>query len=360
MALLSTLFRLGFDIGLVVGPHIGYISQFFDMHRSGSTAGYARLVSLILLVSYTLRIFYYFGEHFALALLFQSVSGVFVHAILISYVLSVELREWNLGAISDGDFEPHGVTGITAFGSDSPGWTAPDNEAASGRKKTEEDELALHPLDEALLQGGGDKDRAALTTGVTDKGENARTALSDTATAAGYTAINEQGPDLLEGLSVSAVNTGVQEEDVEGAGFPLYHLLQLESLVESKITRLYPQSFLLTYLSCVLAGIIFFPFYYGMTRFVLNTSGAPLVGYVALGFEALLVLPQILKNARRGSTQGLDRFLVATWICGDTIKMIYFLVLEQPLPFLLCGGFQLCLDVIVVYQLYLYRNVQSV
>jgi hypothetical protein len=79
-----------------------------------------------------------------------------------------------------------------------------------------------------------------------------------------------------------------------------------------------------------------------------------LLGYLGLGLEAMLVTPQLLQNYRRQSCAGVGLELLVTWIGGDLLKFIYFVAKSQPAPFIVCNVFQLCLDAVLVGQLWVY------
>ncbi|KAI5780874.1 hypothetical protein EDC01DRAFT_710394 [Geopyxis carbonaria] len=70
-----------------------------------------------------------------------------------------------------------------------------------------------------------------------------------------------------------------------------------------------------------------------------------LVGYVALGIEAALPLPQVLANQRRRSCAGFRMSVMASWILGDVMKMMYFLQNDNVgFQFKACAAVQMCLD----------------
>ena len=48
--------------------------------------------------------------------------------------------------------------------------------------------------------------------------------------------------------------------------------------------------------------------------------------------------------------------MVLLWISGDAFKTLYFLIRNSPLQFLLCGIFQLLLDLAVLFQVFFYQN----
>jgi hypothetical protein len=70
-----------------------------------------------------------------------------------------------------------------------------------------------------------------------------------------------------------------------------------------------------------------------------------LVGYVALGIEALLPLPQVLANQRSRSCDGFRVSVLASWLIGDAMKMVYFHNAEHVgVQFKLCAFVQMVLD----------------
>ena len=69
-------------------------------------------------------------------------------------------------------------------------------------------------------------------------------------------------------------------------------------------------------------------------------------GYVALGIEATLPIPQILENQRSQSCKGFRLSVLINWLIGDVFKMTYFFLSEGGVPwaFKLCGLFQAACD----------------
>nr|CAD7437702.1 unnamed protein product [Timema bartmani] len=114
------------------------------------------------------------------------------------------------------------------------------------------------------------------------------------------------------------------------------------------------------------------------------------VGFLAVLTEALLGAPQLLRNLRNKSTEGMRQaiyfvtgpFFVLTrtdinivvslhtsrqtpiqnikmvvmWMMGDTFKTAYFIFNDLPLQFWLCGCLQVFIDIIILFQVYLYRQ----
>ncbi|KAG6439239.1 hypothetical protein O3G_MSEX000606 [Manduca sexta] len=48
--------------------------------------------------------------------------------------------------------------------------------------------------------------------------------------------------------------------------------------------------------------------------------------------------------------------MVVMWTCGDVFKTAYFIIREAPTQFWVCGSLQVSLDVIILFQVWLYRH----
>lgn len=89
--------------------------------------------------------------------------------------------------------------------------------------------------------------------------------------------------------------------------------------------------------------------------FVRQRLFVEVIGVAALGLEAMLAVPQAYSNWKNQSAEGLNLILIATWFLGDTFKTIIFITSGAPFQFLACGLFQLCVDCIILAQLYIYK-----
>lgn len=83
-----------------------------------------------------------------------------------------------------------------------------------------------------------------------------------------------------------------------------------------------------------------------------------LLGYVGLAIEAILPVPQVLKNHNARSCKGFRLSVIINWLAGDTMKMSYFFLSKEyvPWPFRLCGIFQACCDSYLGLQFYMYGD----
>lgn len=48
--------------------------------------------------------------------------------------------------------------------------------------------------------------------------------------------------------------------------------------------------------------------------------------------------------------------MVLMWLIGDVYKTSYFVMRSAPIQFLVCGSVQVVLDLLILYQVYLYRK----
>lgn len=80
------------------------------------------------------------------------------------------------------------------------------------------------------------------------------------------------------------------------------------------------------------------------------------IGFLAVFTEAMLGAPQIAKNHQNKSTEGMSVSMVVMWTCGDLFKTGYFIVREAPTQFWVCGSLQVMLDIIILLQVWMYRN----
>ncbi|XP_013168454.1 PREDICTED: PQ-loop repeat-containing protein 1 isoform X2 [Papilio xuthus] len=81
-----------------------------------------------------------------------------------------------------------------------------------------------------------------------------------------------------------------------------------------------------------------------------------LIGFLAVFTEAMLGAPQIAKNHQNKSTEGMSLSMVIMWTCGDIFKTAYFVIREAPTQFWVCGGLQVSLDIIILFQVWLYHD----
>ncbi|PMD52690.1 uncharacterized protein K444DRAFT_619402 [Hyaloscypha bicolor E] len=91
------------------------------------------------------------------------------------------------------------------------------------------------------------------------------------------------------------------------------------------------------------------------TLYALYSAG---LGAIGLSVEATLPLPQILSNYKSRSCKGFRVSVIANWIAGDIMKMFWFFTATSEIPwtFKLCGIFQMCCDLFLGGQYFVYGD----
>jgi len=81
-----------------------------------------------------------------------------------------------------------------------------------------------------------------------------------------------------------------------------------------------------------------------------------ILGFVALGLESTLPIPQLLSNYKQRSLYGFRMSTLVGWVGGDSFKTVYFFLQSSPLQFKVCAIFQLSVDFAIVIQRLIYGN----
>jgi len=81
-----------------------------------------------------------------------------------------------------------------------------------------------------------------------------------------------------------------------------------------------------------------------------------ILGFVALGLESTLPIPQLISNYRQRSLYGFRMSTLIGWVGGDSFKTVYFFLQQSPLQFKVCAIFQLSIDFVIIGQRMLYGN----
>lgn len=83
------------------------------------------------------------------------------------------------------------------------------------------------------------------------------------------------------------------------------------------------------------------------------------IGMTSLLFWILCQLPQMVKNYRDKSTEGLATFLLIQWLCGDTMNLIGSILTQQLSFQKLSAGLFVCMDLMIISQKILYSRRKS-
>ncbi|KAG7093826.1 hypothetical protein E1B28_007465 [Marasmius oreades] len=75
-----------------------------------------------------------------------------------------------------------------------------------------------------------------------------------------------------------------------------------------------------------------------------------IIGFLALGLESTLPIPQLISNHKLRSLYGFRLSTLLGWLGGDSYKTAYFFLKDSPLQFKVCAIFQLSVDVAILLQ----------
>ncbi|KAJ7050565.1 hypothetical protein C8F01DRAFT_1178832 [Mycena amicta] len=78
------------------------------------------------------------------------------------------------------------------------------------------------------------------------------------------------------------------------------------------------------------------------------------LGFIALGLESTLPIPQLISNYNQRSLYGFRTSTLLGWVGGDAFKTVYFFVQGSPIQFKACAVFQLSIDLAIVGQRLVY------
>lgn len=93
--------------------------------------------------------------------------------------------------------------------------------------------------------------------------------------------------------------------------------------------------------------------------FINSKTYANILGALALGIEATLGIPQLLKIREQHSSKGFSKTLLLTWVLGDAFKTGYYIMDKSPAQFIYCGCFQLFIDFLIIMHCIHYWNISS-
>lgn len=80
------------------------------------------------------------------------------------------------------------------------------------------------------------------------------------------------------------------------------------------------------------------------------------LGYFALVTESMLGLPQVIRNYKNKSVEGMSLGMVLMWLGGDAFKTGYFITNNSPFQFWLCGLSQISIDLLILLQVCIFRR----
>lgn len=85
-----------------------------------------------------------------------------------------------------------------------------------------------------------------------------------------------------------------------------------------------------------------------------NIPFVELIGSISTGVEVIIAIPQIVCNYKNKSTETLSFLMIMLWLFGDSFKLIYYIVTQSVIQFIVCSIIQIALDFILIGQIFYY------
>lgn len=78
------------------------------------------------------------------------------------------------------------------------------------------------------------------------------------------------------------------------------------------------------------------------------------IGFFALCLDCTMGIPQIIKNFKYRSTNGLSTSLIIFWVLSDICKAFYYTTIEVPSQFNAAVSIQILMDLVLLFQCFFY------
>ncbi|XP_070309117.1 solute carrier family 66 member 2 isoform X1 [Odocoileus virginianus] len=296
---------------MVFGGVVPYIPQYRDIRRTQNAEGFSTYVCLVLLVANILRILFWFGRRFESPLLWQSV--VMILTMLLMLKLCTEVRVANELNLKRRVFSAWGQRTGSSTWSVRAARSAQTQAAEAGPCGLPcEEHSASLSQHQGLFQQVGSSHQVAK----------------------------------YWSFSISPSTADNKDGEVR--------VPPRRSFLDFDPHYFWHWSSFADYVQCVLA-------FTGVAGYItyLSIDSALFVetlGFLAVLTEAMLGVPQLYRNHRHQSTEGMSIKMVFMWTSGDTFKTAYFLLNGAPLQFSVCGLLQVLVDLAILGQAYVFTR----
>lgn len=299
------LIRKFFDLLLIFGPNLAFVSQIHQFRSSKSNEGFSKKISLFLLLANIFRIFFWFGKRFEYTLLAQSIVSLCMQLFVLYECLKVSPKpNDDLRKIVDSDSDEF-IDEVDLFNSEN-------------QINDEVTEFKSHNKNHSHLSDNKSRNEKNI--------EN----------------VDKDGKDFV--VDLVKYNKDIVEK-ITGRGF--------NDILNPYMFWDWP--YMIDYLfflifSAILIMISFTVFGYHNEIFIES------LGYIGMFFESSVAIPQIIKNCESKSTKNLSFSMIAIWLTGDSLKTLYFLQFKSPIQFVICGLIQMILDCVIIFQMNYYKE----
>ncbi|KDN48448.1 hypothetical protein K437DRAFT_293895 [Tilletiaria anomala UBC 951] len=314
-----TLFSFLFSVGLAVGPPLIYGEQAYQMQQRRNSEGFSKDVCAVLLVANISRIYWWFGVHFEIPLLIQSILMIAAQLGLLYLCLYYRPGSWASSAFSVSSEDRQGSV---VFDANTPGTGLPRDGSSTAFTPYPPFQVVVDPPPEELEGGLGHHAPSHVPTGDDRIGSSLN-------------------------VSQTQQNEGVSQLSVNSLHLP-------EVLASNRPFNFWVWPDYQSYIWALLIVVAVL----GIFQVLLGWSSVyvAILGTFALGLESMLPVPQLIQNHKRQSLAGFQLSVLGGWTLGDAIKSVYYINNGAPVQFIIFGLFQLIVDLLICAQAYTYRD----
>ncbi len=308
------------SLGMAIGAPLVYADQAYSIYRKQDARGFSHDVCAVLLLANITRCFFWLGERFEFALLLQSILMIAAQLGLLYLCIRFKpVTRFSKSISSDG--------ARVVFNADED--QQPPQTSQPSRSTTQ-DLMDVHPAEQEEDQLYADKQPLLVTLGSLFRGNSyGRLSSTDPTTSAGG----------LPPPNTSSRTRSLMAALKPSGSRPLNFWQWAD--YNSYLVFLALFSLLLLLLYVIFSS---------------STTFIAVLGYVALGLESTLPIPQLIANHRRKSLAGFRASVLLGWLGGDSFKLLYFVLRSSPVQFTSCAAFQLSIDLAILAQSRVYRQ----
>lgn len=312
---------------MVVGGVLPYIPQYRQIKQTQDPEGFSLLVCLALLLANSLRILFWFFSRFELPLLVQSVVMNLTMFLMIHLCVNVR-RNNAIMRMRERVFSGTDVFVSEGYAKSGEGALAGGGGAGGGVVNIHRASSASFASHHSATGGG------AVTT---------TTTATVTANPNNTTTIGIGSTLVTPSSDGSAGQPGSLRKSRSR-----HYILDFDSRYFWQWTDF--QSYVDFMLVVWAVGAAITYLMLSVTWFMET------IGFLAVFTEAMLGLPQFVRNYKNKSTHGMSICMVIMWTAGDMFKTGYFVLRNAPTQFWICGTLQVSLDLAILLQVYIYRK----
>lgn len=361
MTLTSTLAALA----MAFGAPLVYADQARNIINRRNAEGFSKDVCAVLLIANICRCFFWFGNHFELALLLQSVLMIVAQMFLLSLLIKYRSGSFASSSFSISSNDRAGTSTEHGGGGGGSGGGGTTTLPSKSTPAFQQAEVTFDISQPSPVVGQGTTASSKLWKNASSIGAKGYAPLLDnfklpTAPVLGYEEGEEEeeerrGEETAQTSRTAKFRRGSSKAaKLLQAGFKMGNGKRLDGSSGARPFGFWTWQNMNSYYVFLALLVVFL----GLLQLTLGYFSiyTTLLGYFALGLESTLPIPQAIINQKRKSLSGFRLSVLAGWLVGDLFKTVYFLIQKSPAQFTVCALFQLSIDFVICAQVYFFRE----